>query len=117
IIQSPTGRKDLFSGSNVLSVVIICGTLFLVFMLMMFVITVVMPRRSTTRVTGGGTSTPHDVDNLAYEETPMDAPQMSAGSKNEQAESKTDTTGETHGPKLCHKDPETAGHAKSRSKG
>lgn len=109
----------MFSGSNVLSVVIICGTLFLVFMLMMFVITVVMPRMSRKHHAGHRRrhQHPHDVDNLAYEETPMDAPQMSAGSKNEQAESKTDTTGETHGPKLSHKDPETAGHAKRRSKG
>ncbi|KAL1451304.1 hypothetical protein MTO96_043863 [Rhipicephalus appendiculatus] len=119
IIQSPTGRKGMFSGSSVLTVVIIVGTLFLVFLAMLLIVTVVMPRLSRKHHAGHRRrhQLPHDLDNLADAETPMDAPQMSAGSTNEQAESKLDTTEGTQGPKQGHKDPETTRHVKSRAKG
>ncbi|XP_037529443.1 uncharacterized protein LOC119406781 [Rhipicephalus sanguineus] len=115
LIQSPTGRKGLFGANNVLTVVIICGTLILVLLAMLLIVTVVMPRLSRKHHAGHRRrhQPSHEVDNLADNEIPVDAPQLSAGSKNEQTEPKLDSAGSKHG----HKDPEIARHVKSRTKG
>ncbi|XP_037554503.2 uncharacterized protein LOC119431097 [Dermacentor silvarum] len=119
VIQSPSGRKGVFSTDSILTVLIVCGTLFLVLLAMLLIVTVVVPR--LTRKSRSGHKKIHELalehENVADAELPLDAPQMSGGSKAEQTASKLNSSGAKHGAKHGPKDPEMARHVKSRTKG
>ncbi|KAL3220999.1 hypothetical protein MRX96_029703 [Rhipicephalus microplus] len=120
IIQVPPRRKATFNTDNLLTILIVCGTLFLVLIAMLIIITTVVPRFTRKQHSGHKARKhefPNEFDNLADSDLALDAPQMSPGAKTEKTESKLNTSGADHGSKHGKKDPQMASHVKSRSKG
>ncbi|XP_037529759.1 uncharacterized protein LOC119407007 [Rhipicephalus sanguineus] len=119
VIQSPR-RRSAFNTDSILTVLIVCGTLFLVFLAMLLIVTVVVPRLARRSHSGHRARRhefPNELENLADAEFPVDVPQMSPLAKADQTDSKLNSAGADHGSKHGKKDPEMARHVKSRTKG
>ncbi|XP_050032195.1 uncharacterized protein [Dermacentor andersoni] len=123
VIQAPARRRGTFSTDSILTVLIVAGTLFLVLLAMLLIVTVVVPR--LTKKHKSGHKKVHEFalehENVADAElSPFDAPQVSGGAKAEQTASKLNSTGvkhgSKHGSKHGPKDPEMAKHVKNRTK-
>ncbi|KAL3220996.1 hypothetical protein MRX96_029700 [Rhipicephalus microplus] len=119
VIQSPK-RKSAFNTDSILTVLIVCGTLFLVFLAMLLIVTVVVPRIAR-RQHGAHRARrhefPNELDNLADAELAVDVPQMSPLAKADLKDSKLHSAGAGHGHKHGKKDSEKARHVNSRAKG
>ncbi|KAH6922332.1 hypothetical protein HPB50_013312 [Hyalomma asiaticum] len=120
IIQVPQRRKATFSTDNLLTVLIVCGTLFLVLLAMMIIVTVVVPRLTKRHHHSGHKNRhefPNEMENLAEPELHVDAPQLNGMTAADKTESKHDSTGAKHGSKDGHNKPGTAKNSTSRTKG
>ncbi|XP_049276048.1 uncharacterized protein LOC119406418 [Rhipicephalus sanguineus] len=118
LIQSPPRRKGMLSTDNILTVLMVGGTIFLVVFAMLLVVTVVVPRLTRKQHSGHRRRHvfPAEFDYQADAEQLVDAPQMSAVAKDEQTESRLQAAGAEHGSKHGHKDPQKARHVKRRAK-
>ncbi|KAL1425827.1 hypothetical protein MTO96_018810 [Rhipicephalus appendiculatus] len=107
LIQAAPKRKGVLTTDNILTVLMVGGTLFLVVFAVLLVVTVVVPRLTRKQHSGHRRrhEFPAEYDNLAYPEPPVDAPQVGAVTKDEQTESKLNADGAEHGSKHGHKDP------------
>ncbi|KAH6921546.1 hypothetical protein HPB50_002185 [Hyalomma asiaticum] len=119
LIQSPSRRKIPFNTNRILTVLVVCGTLFFVFIIMLLVVTVIVPRITRRHHAGHRRrhEFPNEIDNLADADLPVDAPQLGALSNDEQEEAKLGSSSAKHGSKHGHKDPDMARHVRSRAKG
>lgn len=118
-IQAPTRPNARMSTETILTVLIVCGTLFLVLLAMMIIVTVVVPRlaRQQRYARRRGHEFPVEQEKLADAEMPVEARQVSEVSEGEQAKSKLDSAGAKHGSKQSHKNPGMGGNVKGRAKG
>ncbi|KAH6922070.1 hypothetical protein HPB50_008683 [Hyalomma asiaticum] len=118
IVQSPEPRKGMLTTDNILTVLMVGGTLFLVVFAMLLIVTVVVPRLTRKHHSGHRRrhEFPAEHDYLADAESPVEGPQMSMQVKDEQTESKLHAAGADHAPKHGHKGPETAKHLKRRAR-
>ncbi|XP_075730568.1 uncharacterized protein LOC142772258 [Rhipicephalus microplus] len=114
LIQAPPRRKGVFTTDNILTVLMVGGTLVLAVFALLLVVTVVVPKITRKQHSGHRRrhEFPAEYDNLAYPEQPVDAPQVSVGTKKELTESKLSAAGTEHELKNL----QTARHTKRRAK-
>ncbi|XP_075728925.1 uncharacterized protein LOC142771334 [Rhipicephalus microplus] len=118
LIQAPPRRKGVFTTDNILTVLMVGGTLVLAVFALLLVVTVVVPKITRKQHSGHRRrhEFPAEYDNLAHPEQPVDAPQVSEFTKEELTESKLNAAGTERGSKHERKILQTARHTKRLAK-